>query len=401
MKVSIIMAVFNYPGLTKALDSIPRRKDIEVLAVDDCSTDETWEILENYYNEHLNDFGNFIIMRSAQNYGLGHTKNTMFEMARGEYIYQLDDDDWLYPDVFEQAMNELDGSDLVYVSPEVNDGRIFRVTPESKFGYCAGYTKFIRKKFLGTNRTREDVWNEDWCLNNLLQDLPHTEKFTDLVPYHYNFPRKGSMYWNVMHPKKLSIIMPVKDRAENTKKLLDKLKNQITKEDIEIIVVENGSTEDMSFLNDYENNYTTIIFSDITGVSHARNIALEKAIGKFVCFIDNDDDIPDDYVETIYENLSDDIDWIAWQYASDDNIATNFDINEPLKSGWALWRYCFNKNLFKNIRFDETKKAGGDLIIFNIITKDTKGIFIPKVLYYFKWKNNEDSLSHKHNRGEF
>ncbi len=64
-------------------------------------------------------------MHSAQNYGLGHTKNTMFEMAQGEYIYQLDDDDWLYPDVFEQAMNELDGSDMVYVSPKVNDGRIF------------------------------------------------------------------------------------------------------------------------------------------------------------------------------------------------------------------------------------------------------------------------------------
>ena len=101
MKVSIIMAVFNYPGLTKALDSIPRRNDIEVLVVDDYSTDETWGILKNYYNEHLNDFGNFIIMHSAQNYGLGHTKNTMFEMAQGEYIYQLDDDDWLYPDVFE------------------------------------------------------------------------------------------------------------------------------------------------------------------------------------------------------------------------------------------------------------------------------------------------------------
>ena len=41
MKVSIIMPVYNYPGVVKALDSIPRRKDIEVLAVDDCSTDGT------------------------------------------------------------------------------------------------------------------------------------------------------------------------------------------------------------------------------------------------------------------------------------------------------------------------------------------------------------------------
>ena len=64
-------------------------------------------------------------MRSVQNYGLGHTKNIMFEMAQGEYLYQLDDDDWLYTDVFEQAIDELDGSDMVYVSPEVNDGRIF------------------------------------------------------------------------------------------------------------------------------------------------------------------------------------------------------------------------------------------------------------------------------------
>ena len=114
-----------------------------------------------------------------------------------------------------------------------------------------------------------------------------------------------------MHPKKLSIIMPVKDRIENTKKLLDKLQKQITKEDIEIIVVENGSVEDMSFLDKYDNNYTTIIHSDIAGVAHARNVAIERAIGNFVCFIDNDDDISNDYIETIYNNINPDIDWIA------------------------------------------------------------------------------------------
>ena len=197
MKVSIIMAVFNYPGLTKALDSIPRRNDIEVLVVDDYSTDETWGILKNYYNEHLNDFGNFIIMHSAQNYGLGHTKNTMFEMAQGEYIYQLDDDDWLYPDIFEQAMNELDGTDLVYVCPQINDGAIYYLTPETKGLFVAGFTRFIRREFMKNKRTKEDDWQEDLYFHNLLQTYNPTEKYTDLVPYHYNWPRENSICWRL------------------------------------------------------------------------------------------------------------------------------------------------------------------------------------------------------------
>ena len=108
-------------------------------------------------------------------------------------------DDYLYTDEFLKALNELDGSDMVYVSCRINNGTVFKVTPESKMGYCAGFTKFIRRKFLGNYRTREDVWNEDWYLNNFLQSLPHTEKFTNLVPYHYNFPREGSMYWEATH----------------------------------------------------------------------------------------------------------------------------------------------------------------------------------------------------------
>ena len=80
----------------------------------------------------------------------------MFEIAQGEYIYQLDDDDWLYPDVFEQVMNELDGTDLVYVCPQINDGAIYYLTPETKGLFVAGFTRFIRRKFMKNKRTKED-----------------------------------------------------------------------------------------------------------------------------------------------------------------------------------------------------------------------------------------------------
>lgn len=206
---------------------------------------------------------------------------------------------------------------------------------------------------------------------------------------------------------KLSIIIPVKNRAENTKKLLDKISNQLFRlgdksKEIEIFVVENGSIENMDFLEEYRAIASFIIMHEpAISVGHARNAALDRASGDFIGFIDNDDDISDDYFETIYNKLDSNLDWLAWQWMSDDNIAIDFNENNPLKSCWALWRYCFNKRLFDGIRFDETKKAGSDLIIFSIITPNTKGIFIPKILYKFKWANNEDSLSHKNIRGEF
>lgn len=196
----------------------------------------------------------------------------------------------------------------------------------------------------------------------------------------------------------LSIIIPCKDRKENTTKLLNELKRQIKDQDIEIIVVENGSQEDMTFLDDYD---FKIIHEKISGVAHARNVGLDNASGDYICFIDNDDFIADNYISTIYENIKSNYDWYIWQWKCDDCLIEmlNLDIKNPLKHNWALWGYAFNKKLFKNKRFDENKKAGEDMIIFDIITKETRGHFIKECLYYFKWKDNEDSLSHLYNKG--
>ena len=213
---------------------------------------------------------------------------------------------------------------------------------------------------------------------------------------------------------KVTIVMPVKDRAKNTKKLLDKLAEQLLSfppekevwKNIEVLVIENGSTEDMSFLEGYLTLEPFRVFHEpAISVGHARNVGLNHAKGDFICWIDNDDDISDDYLKTIYGYVTDpyapNFDWFAWQWMSDQHPMTGFNSHNPLQSCWALWRYCFNRRLLDGLIFDESKQAGEDLIIFDLITKDTKGVFIPKILYKFKWKGNEDSLSHRYNRGEF
>lgn len=200
---------------------------------------------------------------------------------------------------------------------------------------------------------------------------------------------------------KISVIIPCKDRGENTKKILDKLIDQKKHfPQTEIIVVENNSVEDMSFLDSYD---IVLKHESIPGVANARNVGLELSTGDYICFVDNDDDISDDYLESIYPHLDEGYDWLTWQWMSDSIEVTmpDHDILHPLKSNWALWGYCFKRNLFDGHPFDVKKIVNEDMIIFDIITEETSGYFIKKILYKFKWVGNEDSLSHRKNRGEF
>lgn len=192
------MPIYNQPELVvRALDSIPRREDIEVIAVNDGSTDNTLSVLIFYKNNHPDL--NLRVVSYEENKGIGHAKNIGYDLATGEYLYQLDCDDYLYTEEFLKALSELDGTDMVYVNLRINDGTIFALSRETHHGYCAGYTRFVRREFFGDRHTREDIWSEDWYMNEELLSEPHTEKYTNLIAYHYNFPREGSLYWEATH----------------------------------------------------------------------------------------------------------------------------------------------------------------------------------------------------------
>ena len=191
MKVSVVIPVYNQESLIeRAIRSIPRRDDIETIVIDDGSTDDTGNKLVTIGME-LND-PNFIVLHNRKNMGVGYTVNRGLDIADGEYIVLLGSDDYFYTDEFLKAMEQLDGTDLVYFDLKVNDGSIFKLTEESKRNLC-GSTKFMRTEFVGDTRNPDIRQGEDWYFyEDLLKKNP-TERFTNLVVKHYNFPRKGSL----------------------------------------------------------------------------------------------------------------------------------------------------------------------------------------------------------------
>lgn len=124
-KVSVYIPNYNYGeyldlAITSALAQT--YEDLEVIVVDDCSTDNSMEVLKKYIfpNSRVK------VLFNEKNIGLPASANKAIEMARGKYIMRIDADDMLLPDAIERLINYIDGDDEIgmvfpgYIDCDVN-----------------------------------------------------------------------------------------------------------------------------------------------------------------------------------------------------------------------------------------------------------------------------------------
>ena len=100
MKVSIIIPVYNVaPYIKRCLDSVVAQtfQDIECILVDDCGTDNSKEIVQQYIDNYQGQI-QFKFIHHEKNLGLSGARNTGIKVATGEWLYFLDSDDSIIPD---------------------------------------------------------------------------------------------------------------------------------------------------------------------------------------------------------------------------------------------------------------------------------------------------------------
>lgn len=190
-KVSVIIPVYNQEKLIeRAISSVPDRDDIEIVIVNDGSTDKTLDVVKNYIDTHKL---NTCLVDLGKNYGVGTAVNAGFDNALGEYMVLLGSDDHFNTPEFEKALKYLDGTDLVYFNLVVNNGDVWKLTQETKKGLC-GSVKFMRRQFVGETRCPYGKkWAEDYDFYQELLKKNPTEVFTDLNVKFYNYPRENSL----------------------------------------------------------------------------------------------------------------------------------------------------------------------------------------------------------------
>lgn len=112
-KVSIVIPIYNVEHyLAECLDSVVKQtlREIEIICVNDGSTDKSAEIVKRYMAKDKR-----IRLISKSNSGYGHTMNTGFDAATGDYIGIVESDDYVEPNMFEILYNEAQINDVEVV----------------------------------------------------------------------------------------------------------------------------------------------------------------------------------------------------------------------------------------------------------------------------------------------
>ncbi|MEV5506486.1 glycosyltransferase family 2 protein [Streptomyces orinoci] len=114
VKLSVIVPFFNVqtyaPDTLRSLQA-NTREDFEFILVDDCSTDDTPEILRRAEGE----LPGAVLIRHRKNGGLATARNTGLDAARGEYLAFLDGDDWLAPGYYPQLLAAIEDLDVDFL----------------------------------------------------------------------------------------------------------------------------------------------------------------------------------------------------------------------------------------------------------------------------------------------
>ena len=101
--ITLALSVYNVePYLRQSLETIVNQtyQNLEILCIDDCSKDNTYDILQEYAQK----CSRIRVVKQPKNQGLSVSRNRAIEMAQGEYILMLDGDDLFALDMVEKAI---------------------------------------------------------------------------------------------------------------------------------------------------------------------------------------------------------------------------------------------------------------------------------------------------------
>lgn len=107
MDVSIIIPTYNVASyIIECLESVASqtyRGSLECIVVDDCGTDDSIALADNFI-QHYSGKIDFRILHREKNGGLSAARNTGLNEAKGEFVYFLDSDDYITPDCIESLV---------------------------------------------------------------------------------------------------------------------------------------------------------------------------------------------------------------------------------------------------------------------------------------------------------
>lgn len=211
----------------------------------------------------------------------------------------------------------------------------------------------------------------------------------------------------------VSVIVPVYNVEKYLNRCIDSLTSQtIDKKDMEIILVDDGSTDNSPAICDEcaeKFDYIRVFHVENNGVSNARNFGMDKAQGKYIMFLDSDDYLSKNSIKSIVKFFNknyDKVDVVTYREKIDLDgeikDSTHYRYRYIEKSGvydldtpeymffvQSHMNICVKNRGKDNFKFDTTMIFHEDqkFILSNLAEKGKIGFCKPAVYYYYRNQN--------------
>lgn len=209
---------------------------------------------------------------------------------------------------------------------------------------------------------------------------------------------------------KVSIIVPVYNAEGYIEKCLNSLINQTLKE-IEIIAVDDGSTDNTPKLLMKYKDKIKIIHQKNQGVATARNRGLEYAKGEYIAFVDSDDWVDKNMIKKLYQKaktknfdcvmcnfsyVDDEKKWDGPVMPSNDIVDLNAKKNFLITMFPVIWNKIYKREKIAKFKFKDGVWAEDVEYLYRILTNiDNIGVINDKLYYYYQRPKSESRLYDK------
>ena len=227
-KVSVIVPVYNVEKyLERCINSLVNQtlQDIEIILVDDGSTDSSKIIIEKYLNLHREKIKYYY----KENGGLSSARNYGIPYAKGEYIAFLDSDDYIEPTMYEEMYNvaKKENSDMVecdfiweYPDKQKYDcGQIYNSKKEAlEKARVVAWNKLIKRDILEKEKIEFPFGLRYEDVEFFYKLVPSLNKISFVKSYFIHYVQRDNSIVNTQNSKTMDIFKVLDNVIEYYKK---------------------------------------------------------------------------------------------------------------------------------------------------------------------------------------
>ncbi len=206
----------------------------------------------------------------------------------------------------------------------------------------------------------------------------------------------------------ISVVVPVYNVENYVERCINSIIAQ-TYKNIEIIIVDDGSTDNSGHIVDeisLKDQRIKVIHQENGGLSAARNTGIDKAIGEYLVFVDSDDYICSEMIEVLFKNMMEynadvsvcDYFWIREGEDASDNGSNKticYDksnilnrINIDARRTVVAWNKIYKSVIFSELRYPVGKLQEDEFIIHEVLSKCSRIVYTDRKLYCYMIHEN-------------